>query len=107
MREIYLRNKEEIIMTKLSVENVTYRYKNSENAAVKEVNCAFANFHFFKDALKVKGNTIVIVVTGTKLAQLCLGQEFIAYQIVIATNCPVVKLRTDSVILHGATSIRF
>ena len=28
-------------MAKLSVENVTYRYKNSENAAVKEVNCAF------------------------------------------------------------------
>ena len=28
-------------MAKLSVENVSYRYKNSESAAVKEVSCAF------------------------------------------------------------------
>ena len=28
-------------MAKLSVENVSYRYKNSETAAVKEVSCAF------------------------------------------------------------------
>ena len=28
-------------MAKLSVENVSYRYKNSESAAVKEVRCAF------------------------------------------------------------------
>ena len=28
-------------MTKLSVENVTYRYKNSETAAVKNVSCDF------------------------------------------------------------------
>ena len=28
-------------MAKLTVDNVTYRYKNSESAAVKEVNCAF------------------------------------------------------------------
>ena len=28
-------------MAKLTVENVTYRYKNSETAAVKSVNCSF------------------------------------------------------------------
>ena len=28
-------------MAKLSVENVTYRYKNSETAAVKNVTCSF------------------------------------------------------------------
>ena len=28
-------------MAKLSVENVSYKYKNSESAAVKEVSCAF------------------------------------------------------------------
>ena len=34
-------------MAKLSVENVTYRYKNSESAAVKNVSCAFDEGHIY------------------------------------------------------------
>ena len=34
-------------MAKLSVENVTYRYKNSESAAVKNVSCSFDEGHIY------------------------------------------------------------